>query len=425
LDNTIGKRKFTVIKGGNIAKAGDSSRIFVSSYVTDTRLMGVIGLYINWKLKDPEGTSDLHQFFYLDAEEFGFESYRSLTGNNIEEFLYLEQSIIGGLGGQKSELTEDEARFILQEFAEMNSRLSLPWPEEKNEYAFLLQPKVTLTPEQKQVLIRKMCTPLVSEYQMIHYFLMRLFGKDLEGVSYLIDPAVVAVYKTPADAVSRFNFYKSKQPATLCQNVIDRYEDATGVSYLCESLIEMNFNYRVILSEITLAECGKPNEASKPGKKFSYKTCIASAKERSSFKVTSAEAAMMLNRPEFLTVYEIAVDQDAFDRLLLPQMAGCMLTQHDNGRLFLEFNKNNDHVNKKVFRLNEDIHGLYYVSDYGQFIIAAYGLAEIHEIEKKLRKTQLYHNLILAEKYEFKEPVLYEFIQSDYEEFSEFLESLD
>jgi len=425
LETTIGKRNFTVIKGGNSAPAGDSARQFVSSYVTDTRLMGVIGLYIHWELKDPEGPKDLHQFFYLDAEEFGFESYRSLLGNNIEEFLYLEQSIIGGLGGKKSDLTEKEARYLVQEFADMNTRLNLPWPEEKNEYSFLLQPRIMLTHSEKQLLIGKMCTPIVSEFQLIHYFLMRLFAKDLEGASYLIDPAVTAVYPTPAEAVSRFNFYKGKAAATLCQNVVDRYEDESGVSYLSESLIEVNFNYRVILSEITLSVPGKASEGAKAGRVFSQKTYVASAKERSSFKVTSAEAAMMLNRPEFLTVYEIAVDQEECDRLLLPLMAGCMLTQHDNGRLFLEFNKDNDHVNRKTFRLNEDIHGLYYVSDYGQFIIAAYGLAEIQEIEKRLRKSQLYPNLILSEKYEFKEPVLYEFIQSDIEEFSEFLESLD
>jgi hypothetical protein len=97
LDSISGKRKFTVIKGGNTSRVGSKTREFVSAYVTDTRLMGVIGLYIHWTLSDLNGSTDLHQFFYLDAEEFGFETYRSLTGNDEGEFLFLEQSITGGL----------------------------------------------------------------------------------------------------------------------------------------------------------------------------------------------------------------------------------------------------------------------------------------------------------------------------------------
>jgi hypothetical protein len=419
LDSISGKRKFTVIKGGNTSRVGSKTREFVSAYVTDTRLMGVIGLYIHWTLSDLNGSTDLHQFFYLDAEEFGFETYRSLTGNDEGEFLFLEQSITGGLGGLRSEVTETEARYLIQDFFDKNSKLGLPWPEGKSEYSFLLKPKVEFSVQEKQVLVGKMCTPILSEYQLIHYFLMRIFGKDLEGASYLIDPSVVAVYKNTSEALGRFNFYKGRQEATLCKNAIERYEDESGLSYICESLVEINYKYKVVLSEVTIA----PVSGTEKNKEKKF--CIASAKERSSCKVTGADAALMVYRPEFLTVYEIATDLDDFDALFIPMMAGCMLTQHDNGRLFLEFNKDNDHVNKRVFRLNEDIHCLYYVSDYGQLILSAYSLAEISAVEKKIRKTGLLEVLVLSERYEFKEPILYEFIQSDFDDFTDFLSSIE
>ena len=139
-------------------------------------------------------------------------------------------------------------------------------------------------------------------------------------------------------------------------------------------------------------------------------------------QVSAIEAAMMLSRPEFVTVYEILSTPEEFDAGLSELTTGSLLTIHESGRLFLSFNKNNDHVNKRVFRLNEDVFGLYYITDFGQLIIAAYSIKGIHVMEKELRKSSLAKSLLPVSKYEFKEPVLYEFIQSDFEDFEEFLE---
>lgn len=133
---------------------------------------------------------------------------------------------------------------------------------------------------------------------------------------------------------------------------------------------------------------------------------------------------MMLNRPEFVTVYEILTDADNFEQIFSTLTIGSMLTSHENGRLYLQFNANNDHVNRKIFRLNEDIHGMFFVSDFGQLIAAAYGLNEIHDMERMLHSSPLAPYLLPSARYEFKEPILYEFIQSDFEDFAEFLESL-
>ena len=72
------KTKFKVIKGGLSETAFTGSRQFVSAYVTDTRLMGVVGVYIHWYLPQNTLLKHFHQFFYMDAEEFGFDSYESV-----------------------------------------------------------------------------------------------------------------------------------------------------------------------------------------------------------------------------------------------------------------------------------------------------------------------------------------------------------
>ncbi len=392
----MSERKFTVIKGGISTTADNSIRTFLSAYITDTRLMGVVGLYIHWELSDADAVSDFHQFFYFDAEEYGFESYKSLLGSDPEAIHLAEQALIGGLGGSKVVINQREAEYMIQKYTAMNTALSLPIPEGKNEYEFLLQEPVILTKEESANLIDKLCTPIVSDYQLINYFLMRLYARDFEGAEYLL------FSKIPLEE------YADQESATLCKNSIEEFFDEYGCTYLCESLLELDSKYKLVISEITIREVR-----------------IESIKIRSSFYVTAAEAAMMLNHPEFVTVYEVLTEPEEFLRYFSDYTAQSMQAMHDNGRLYLEFKKNNDHVNRKVFRLNEDVRGLYYITDFGQFIIAAYSLQEIHEIEKNLGKSEIHTLMIPTAKYEFKEPILYEFIQSDFDDFSEFIDFLN
>jgi len=390
------KHSFTVIKGGGSQKGAPAHYHFLSGYVTDTRLMGVLVLSVHWTTDSQEEEDDFHQFFYFDAEEYGLETYRSQVGNDPEALESIEESLMGGLGGKKNPVTEREARYLVQYFIKASEELNVTPADPKSEYDFLLAPLELFSGKEKQALIEKMCTPIRSDYECLHYFLMRCFARDKEGAQYLAQEGL------------SFSEILPPKPSTLCKNSIEEYKDENGVdSYLCEALMEVDGKYTLHVLELTIHE-----------------DKISSVFRRSAFRVTAAEAAMLLNRPEFITVYEILTDPNSFDDHFLPLMKNSMMTPHDNGRLFLEFRKNNDHVDQKVFLLNEDVGGLYYVSDYGQLIIAAYTLREIKELEKVLQKSSLHSALLPTAKYEFKEPVLYEFIQSDFEDFSDFLDSL-
>lgn len=358
--------------------------------------MGVLALSIHWKIDEMDGNTEYHQFFYFDAEEYGLETYQGFLGDDKMALSNIEQGLIGGLGAQKVNVSEREARYLVQSFVSAGKRLQTPLPEPKSEFQFLLKEPITLSQREMKHLIEKICTPLLSDHHLIHYFIMRCMARDEEGASYLCDQEI------------RLDDIAEPRPSTLCRNAIDLYHDEQGnQSYLCEALVELDGRYTLVVLEIIAKDMK-----------------ITSYSRHSSFRVTAAEAAMLLNRPEYVTVYEILTDPEEFDVEFLPLTSGSMQTVHENGRLYLEFNKNNDHVNLKVFRLNEDIYGLYYVSDFGQLILAAYGIDEIHSLEKSLEKSPVNLSLLATAKYEFKEPVLYEFIQSDYDDFAEFLESL-
>lgn len=390
------KPSLRLIEGG-IRDKQDAEKAFLSATITDTRLMGASAMYIHWRLLGCQDAGSLHQFFYFDDEEYGFETYRSIWGDNEDDLLEMEQALMGGLGGKKKDLTQRQARYLVNKYAAWNRQHNIPLPGARGEYQFLLEHPPLLTPGERESLTGKICTPLKSDWHVINYFLMRCFGKDLEGARYLAAPGL-----QPERLFSGFPL------STLCRNVIDPAVPAEEGAYACESLVESGQSYFIVVSRLQVRDLR-----------------VSSARMVSTMKVSPAEAAMMLSRPEFVSVYDILVDPEEFDEKSWELTISTMVTLHENGRLFLSFNNNNNHVNQKVFRISDDVFGLYFVTDYGQLILSATTLRNIRAMEDRMMKSPLGHLLRPGSKYEFKEPVLYEFIQSDFDDFDEYVDYLN
>lgn len=401
--------KLRLIMGGLVEKE-KAEKQFVSATITDTRLMGATAMYIHWRLLSCPDAENLHQFFYFDDEEFGFETYRSVWGEDEEEVLAMEQALMGGLGGKKKDLTQKQALHLVCKYAAWNIKHALPLPEGESEYSFILNDPPTLSTAERESLFARICTPLKSDYHVINYFLMRCFGRDEEGAEFLIKQDASPLGSALGSAVGSdhahvLGWVPNKVPGTFCRNTIDEAED---LSYLCESLIETDKKYMIVITRLRVEDLK-----------------ITDCRLVSTMEISPAEAAMMLSRPEYVSVYEIIVDPEEFDEKSWDLSISTMVTIHDNGRLFLSFNTNNNHVNKQVFRLSDDVYGLYFVTDYGQLILSASTLRNIQSMENKILKSPLGHILIPGSKFEFKEPVLYEFIQSDFDDFDEFVEYLN
>lgn len=389
----MNKDNFKVIRGGLLDSANTSRKTFVSAYVTNTRLMGVLGMYIHFELPDNKALFDLHQFFYFDAEEYGFETYDSVLGPDNGRVSEIESSLIGGLGGEKVDLTLREAQFILQEYVRLNRRENIPMPEGIEEYDFLLKDDIRMTEPELYILMCKQCVEIDTPYELINYFLMRCFGKDFSAAAYLT---------TQDFELELFPDFKA---GTFCKNTIDKGEEPN--SYISESLVEFNDNYYVVVTHVTLAQMN-----------------VSHYERISAFRVSSAEAAMMLSRSEFVSVYKMLSDTRDFVTTSTKLTLGAMITKHDTGILYMIFHPNNKHVAKKEYRLNEDVLGMYFVSDSGQLISAAYSLDEIRQLEIDLGTSSFGRKLIPSAKYEFQEPVLYEFIQSGFEDFELFVDAI-
>ncbi len=86
------KHGFTLLEGGLCSSIPDARKRFMSAYVTNTRLMGVLALYAHWSVA---GGGDIHQFFYIDCEETGLETCTVYRGDWNMEMQMAEQALVG------------------------------------------------------------------------------------------------------------------------------------------------------------------------------------------------------------------------------------------------------------------------------------------------------------------------------------------
>ncbi|MDR0357813.1 MAG: hypothetical protein LBH63_05555 [Clostridiales Family XIII bacterium] len=396
----MNRKQFKVIVGGvDIAPFGTTNE-FVSAFVTNSRLMGVLVVYIRWRL-DPDrrrnvAASGFHQFFYIETSEFGIESYRSIAGDDAATMLEAEQAMLGGLGAKKTDISKREAFLLIQQYAKLNEVYGEKLPDGIDEYDFILQEKIDATPEEEYALLRKTCEKLETTNQLINYFLMRLFAGDLPVAGLLSAPDLAA--QLPREYFA----------ATLCMNKIEKRTDEDGAdSHICESLIETDEEHRIIVSELRLT-----------GETVSAFDII------SDFPISNVETAMKLERPEFITVYETPTDPEEIRDFLDKKYPAAMKRDADAGRLYLIFNENNHHLKEAVYRLNDDVKGMLCVTDEGQLILAAYSLPCIRKLERDARMLPFGDRLFPVAKYEFREDIFYDFIRSDSGDFVRFVDYL-
>ena len=385
---------------------------FESAYTTDTRLMGVLVIYIKWRLSGFAASGKksriLHQFFYIETTEEGIESYRGIYGDDEDEIRFTEQTMLGGLGSKKVLLTMNEAVFLVKHFAEMTKKFGKALPDEVQQYRFVLERETTLGKDREEALFRKLCAKVDTPNKLINYFLMRYFMKDFSAVSMLAKADVGTELQASADL------------ATLCRNEIIPPEKTNGRAadeeekedlYVCESVIEDDNGHRIIVSEVGIESVNGHLH-------------VSSFDISSNFAISPAEAAMKLARSEYVTVYEIAgsVEHVLFE--LDQRYLGAMQNLCEGGKLYILFKKDNRHMGSGIYLLNDDVKEILFVTVEDQLIVGSYTLAGIKRLENRMMMSRVSNQLIEVAKYEFKEPVLYDYTMSYGGDFVRYVEEI-
>ena len=395
------KDDLKVIRGGALSSSLPDEK-FEGAYVTDTRLMGVLVIYIKWSLSGAAALGKksriLHQFFYVETSEEGIESCQCIYGDDAEELVFAEQSMLGGLGAGRVPLTMSEAVFLVKRYAEMTRNFGNPLPDSVEEYDFVLRREAQLGPKREEALFHKICGNITSANQLVNYFVMRYFAKDFSAVRMLVTEDV------DCDQLSDIGL------ATLCRNEIKPPEGDEGL-YFCESVIEEDRGHSIVVSEVGVVH-------------QNGQLAVSSFEVLSRFSISSAEAAMKLARPEYATVYEIAGDVekvlDEFDRFYV----GALQNLTEGGKLYIVFKEDNRFMSKQIYLINDDVKEILYVTIEDQLIIGSYTLSGIKRLENRITLSRIAKQLTEIAKYEFKEPILYDYTMSYGGDFIRYVEDM-
>ena len=399
---------FKVIDGGLLENSSSSRKKFISAFITNTRLMGVVGITVHWKLIDNSVNTEFWQCFYLDAEEYGFDSYEFVVGPDDEETeslaLSLSDRLMGGLGGHPVEISERETRSLVQDYVYMNIKKEIPIPDEA-EVDFIMKPEVTLSLEERKELMDKQCEEITGDYQLVNYFVMRCVGQDFEAARYL------------ASGHMNFSVLSGYMPSTLLRNSVEltgsdfnagKTESfRTAWTYRCQSLIEDRGSYFVMTSRVTVEDLR-----------------VIDFKVIDRERITPMEADMMTKRDEYVILNDLDGDPEEFTKASCSYTVRSQETEYAAGRLFVIFNPDNSHVAEKVYKLHNDVFGSVFVNFMGQLIVSSFSRENADAIEKALLREMGDDRIYMVARYSFDMPVLYEYIKFGFEDFEDFIDAI-
>ncbi len=386
------KDRFKVIIGGG-GKSSSPKHKFKRGFVTNTRLMGVVGMKLYW---ENEKGDEYIQFFHLDFEEYGIDGYESLIDGSKDEIEFISSKMMGGLGGKFVRISKREGIYLLNESYKINISNNESLPQGVEEYDFLLRTKLDMNKDAEDKIWEKMCEDISNDFQLANYFVMRAVGFDKKGQQFLFEQ----------DKAQGFN--PTEKPYTLIKNVTQlSYIEKDTKYYNVESLIDLDKGYQLIISKLGIKETEK-------GLKIVY------AEINSKMKISSIEATFQLKKPEYILVYsleDLVEVVEKFDK----DKPNAMQNIHETGFLYTEFNLNNDHVRNSTYYLNGDIFAVYFITTKNQLAVSTFSKENLDEIKKYLRGKSMGGMLELEGEFKTDTPILYEFVHSGYEDFFDFL----
>lgn len=383
------KTPFMVIKGGAADSHKTASDLFIMAEATNTRLMGVVGLHMRYMSYGE--LIDL--FFYLDYEEYGLDEF-SMYGDSGNTFIELEKSNkFGALGGTWVQLTEREASRLVTERASFNKRLHMILPVDGFWLSKLAANCTFFSANEEDTLMNKICVPLDGPYMLINYYIMRCAGNDKDAALYL---------SADKDNAPCMLFHAA---GTLYSCTIRK----KGESYSCETVTGLRNAFFKIILNISISDMK-----------------ITSCREVTRLKISPWESYLTLKRYEYIVVSQVKGDISEVHRIISSLSKSMTSSIYETGTLFMFYKKDNSHVGKRKYRLDEDTVGQIFLSEGGEIIFASRYMYETSALKAAIELNLEGYSTDLEElmSIKFDSPVLGTYIESGYSSFDDFIKYL-
>jgi len=353
--------------------------------VTNSRLMGTMGLIISWKKEDER----IIQYFLLDAEGLGLADYVSLKNPTKDEAYREEERLMGGLGADRIRISKDEALFLVKYFGKKNSYYEKHLPGEVDEYIDIINKYETDL--KIEDIYSKICKPIQNEVEFINYMTMRFIAWDRESLKYF----------SGSEEIS--NMHITNINGTLLKNTVT---PKGNKKYISEALYEDSDGYYTSKIAFSIE-----NDEGK----YKINSMVVTDKE----PIFDFEVFDEISKPEFVSMYNIN-KVDEFLDMFYKDNPFTLKSDMENGVFFTRFNFNNDHVKSNVYVINNDIKAIYYQMG-NEFFIGTYSDKDRKYINKILQCNYKEYLDIKEELY-FEENVLYDFVESESDDFFDFLD---
>lgn len=357
---------------------------FKFAKVTNSRLMGSMGLIIKWE----NNKDNIYQYYLLDSEGLGIADYVSLKNPSKEKSYREEERLMGGLGADRIRISQEEALFLVNYYGNKNKYYEKDLPGNVDEYIDIIENHIS------QITINdiypKICKEITDEIEFINYITMRFIAWDRESLKYFSGNEKIA------------NMHVTNINGTLLKNYVTKVNEG---KYISEAIYEDNDGYYV--SKIAF-------NISKENNKFKLNSILTTEKEG----IFDFEVFDEISKPEVVSIYKLN-NKDSFIAKFYNDNPFLLRSPMEEGILFTRFNFNNNHVKEDIYVINNDIRAVYYQLN-NEFFIGTYSENSRKYINKILQCNYKEY-LELKEEIYFEENVLYDFAESGSSDFEDFL----
>lgn len=365
---------------------GERKTGFLESGCTKTRLTGVAGLYMLRAV--PEG--ELMEFFCIDFEKEGLKGYKSLLNGSEAERRDMMKEAIGVYGEVFESLTEAEALDLLNLAYRVTLDHHLDLPGDAAAYAGYLDRSRLPTKERIRELETKLSKTMETDFEAVNYYMNRALSGDKGAERQLLVTE------------QRLDLVDLSTSMVMLKNEIRTGERFKHTRYYqCRALTRSGIRYRLVFARIGVMDTAEGIK-------------IASAEFMGDKALAVKEASMIIRRPEYLLVYQVA-NPHCFDEALLVEKPCVERESHEKGRLYIQFNRSNAHYKEQVYYMNDDIFGLYFLMDEGRLIAATFSKEGVGDVNGFLSRPCFKDCLKQEQAFYTEKPLFYQIVHQEEE----------
>lgn len=414
------KRHLKLLAGGQ-KSYHEAEKKFNFAYATQSRLMGALWLRIRWDVISSPDAKYIDQFFYIDVEEFAIEDFHHFIDYSEHKIFLFKHSTEDCMGSQKIILTEEEALFIIAYYHKLTTSRGHKLVDNHKDYKFLLDKfeknhhlhidnEFDLINKKVQDFIKPIDIKLSEmprdDIGVINYFFMRLCGQDFNMAEIFLSDELRKIYTTneKIDDILNLNlasYDKSTIELYIARDNSDFKTNYYKVKFICSTNTKHYFfNFIIGISNLQIKEINLINK----------------------LPISIQEAALILNRVEYILVYQINLETIPILSSLISEPN--MVTNYDNGSLYMVFKEDNSHVYNTNYHLWDDIFGSYFLTMSNQLVIVSSTLENINLLRSMIVNTPLSSEVTELASFKFDEAISVDFAGSEYYDFIEYVKHI-